>query len=106
MCPHGGIVTHVPLSGTSYRVDGRRPMLQSDEFLIIGCPNNNGRPSPCVRVQWVTASNMLIVKGNRALTFESIGVCQSAAGMAQGPAIISHTQTGQLEPDSLTAIVT
>src|SRR4051812_27896459 len=102
ICPHGGMVTHVSLSGTSYRVDGRRPMLQGDEFSIVGCSNNYGRPSPCVRVQWVTASNMLIVKGQPALTSQSVGLCQSAEGVTQGPAIISNTQTGQLEPDSLT----
>lgn len=105
MCPHGGIALHTPTSGTSYRVDGRMPMLQSDFYAVAGCPYTNGQSGPCVRIEWVTASNMLIIKGRRALTRESVGMCQSAGGMAYGPAIVTYTQTGQLEPTTLTQIV-
>lgn len=104
MCPHGGMVTHAPLTVTSYRVDGRLPMLQSDNYIIVGCSNNYGRPSPCFRVTWASASNLLVIRGERALTLDSVGICQSASGIAQGPAIITYTQTGQREPSLFTTV--
>lgn len=105
MCPHGGIASHTPTSGTSYRVDGRVPMLETDLYTVSGCPYGHRQSGPCFRIQWVTASNMLIIKGRRALTYESVGICQSASGIAYGPAVVTYTQTGQLEPATLTRIV-
>ena len=104
MCPHGGMIRHIPMNVTSYRVDGRRPMLQGDQYLIVGCPNSYGWPSPCNQVIWITASSMLMIQGRRALTLESVGICQSAGGVTQGPALITYTQTGQREPTSMTVV--
>lgn len=105
MCPHGGMVQHVPAGYTAYRVDGRPPMLYGDTYLLQGCPNMMfGAPSPCTLVNWVSPSTMLIVKGRPALTFSSIPLCTSANGTVSGPGVITYTQLSQLEPDELTII--
>lgn len=100
MCCHGGIVQHTPMTNTSFRVDGRRPMLMTDLYTVTGCPFVIGyTPSPCQLVTWVTGSSMLIVKGSPVLTLNSVGICGYS-----GPAIITYTQTGQREPDEFTSI--
>lgn len=104
MCPHGGMVTHVPTTYTSYRVDGRRPMFLTDTYIIAGCPNYIYGPSPCIMVMWLNGTVNLLVKGQPLLTRASVGLCQSASGIPQGPAIITYTQTGQREPDTFTII--
>lgn len=102
MCPHGGIVNHIPGTYTSYRVDGRRPMLMTDQYLIAGCPFFGSVGGACFSVIWVTGSMNLIVRGERVLTLSSVGLCRSASGIAYGPAIVTYTQTGQREPDAFT----
>lgn len=104
MCPHGGVVTHVPQSYTAYRVDGRLPMLMTDHYLVSGCPNAYGPMGPCLRVQWLQGSTMLIVKGSPALTRESVGLCMTSSGVAAGPAIVTYTQTGTMEPATFTSV--
>lgn len=104
MCPHGGIVTHIPGTYTSYRVDGRRPMFLTDQYLIAGCPFLGFPGSSCSRVVWINGSVNLIVRGQPVLTFSSVGLCQSGSGIMHGTAIITYTQTGQREPDAFTKI--
>ena len=76
-------------------------MLQTDVYMVAGCPMPG---SPCQMVQWVTASNMLVVKGIPVLTFTSVGMCMGAGGGPQGPAIVTATQLGEREPDTFTSI--
>lgn len=104
MCPHGGVVTHVPVTFTSYRIEGRRPMLLSDIYTLAGCPLDGGGGGPCMHVGWVTASQKMMVRGVPVLTDQSIGLCQSAVGAVQGPAIIASCQLLVFEPDELTNI--
>ena len=104
MCPHGGMVSHIPTTYTSYRVDGRRPMFLTDHYVVVGCPNYMHGPSPCTMVTWLNGTVLLLVKGQPLLTLSSVGLCQSASGIMQGPAIITYTQTGQREPDTFTSI--
>lgn len=104
MCPHGGIVTHIPGTYTSYRVDGRLPMFLTDQYLIAGCPFLTYTASPCARVIWISGSVNLLVRGQPVLTSSSVGLCESASGIMYGPAIITNTQTGQREPDKFTQI--
>lgn len=104
MCPHGGAVQHIPTTVTSFRVDGRRPMLLSDVYLIAGCPYQMRSPSPCTKVIWVSGSSLLFVKGQPALTLASVGLCVSDSGTPQGPAIIASVNTGQTEPETPTFI--
>src|SRR6187549_2131811 len=96
MCPHGGLVSHSSTTWTTYRISGRPPMLQTDLYIVSGCPFS----SPCTSVQWVTGSTMLLVKGIPVLTVASVGICSSASMIPNGPAIISSTQLGEREPDT------
>ncbi len=103
MCPHGGLVTHVPTTSTTYRVAGRPPMLLGDVYTIAGCPFTTLN-EPCIMVQWATASTRLIVKGRPILTNTSVGICQSPSGVPNGPVVIASTQLGLREPDEHTSI--
>lgn len=104
MCPHGGMVVHTPLSGTSYRIDGRPPMLMEDLYQIAGCPFNPQYGGPCCQVRWVTASNLLVVKGRFALIESSVGMCLSVSGVSNGPAIVTAIRSTQMEPETFTSI--
>ncbi|MEP6945085.1 MAG: hypothetical protein ABJA02_04150 [Acidobacteriota bacterium] len=104
MCPHGGVVTHVPGTFTSYRIEGRPPMLLSDVYLVQGCPFYTGQPSPCVGVNWITGSPTMMVRGIPVLTQASVGLCQSTTGVPQGPAIIASCQLMVPEPSEFTNI--
>ena len=104
MCPHGGVVTHIPVTFTSYRIEGRPPMLLTDQYLVQGCPFHAGPMSPCARVTWVSGSPMLLVRGVPVLTQASIGLCQSHSGIPQGPAIVSSCQLMVPEPGEFTSI--
>lgn len=104
LCPHGGLVTHIPTTFTSYRIEGRRPMLLTDEYMVQGCPGAGGPMGGCFRVQWVTGSTMLMVKGIPVLTQSSVGLCQTSGGIAAGPAIIASTQLMVQEPTEFTSV--
>jgi hypothetical protein len=97
-CPHRGIVNHIPKASTTYRIDGRLPMLLTDVYLVVGRPFIAGHsPSPCVEARWVTGSSRLYLEGIPVQTLASVGIC-SGAGSA-GPAIITYCQLGVREPD-------
>ena len=106
MCPHGGVVNHVPTYFGSYRVNGEIPMLRTDQYLIVGCPfilplGTTPLPNPCIRIMWISASNFLFVRGVQALTNVSTGICQSARGIPGGPPIIAAFQVVETEPNTL-----
>ncbi len=103
LCPHGGMVQHIPGGYTAYRVDGRPPMLLGDTFMVSGC-SNVAYGSPCMRVDWVAPSAMLIVKGRPALTMSSVALCTALNGMMTGPGVVTHVQMSELDPDELTII--
>lgn len=105
MCPHGGRIQHVPSDFTTYRIHGFPAARLTDQYMISGCPHimvmgNMTMPSPCVRVQWFGGSPTTLVKGSPVLTSASTGICLSATGIPQGPAIVAATQTTQLESSS------
>ena len=105
LCPHGGVVTHVPMTVTSYRVNGYPPLLMTDQYIITGCPSSiGGMPAGCLHVQWLTASTLLYVKGAPVLTSASVGLCNSSMGFDAGPVMIAAVQTAVLEPDTATHI--
>ena len=98
------MVRHISATFTAFRVAGRRPMLLSDLYTVVGCPFMVGmRPSPCSHVFWVRASTTLLVRGIPALTLGSIGMCMGGSG-PQGPALITQCQLQEFEPAELTLI--
>ena len=94
LCSHGGMVTHAPLSYTEELINGEIPMLLNDLYFIVGCPFLVGDSmSSCLRVVWISGSTTKQIGGIPVLTNASVGICQSAAGVPQGPAIIAAYQT-------------
>ncbi|SRR6266508_4009119 len=92
-CPHGGQAQ--PLLTTNTRVQGPdgAVLVQSDVHPVVGCPFTIGANySPCVRIQWQTASVQTTVGGVAPLLATSVGLCVSAAGAPQGTAVIAATQ--------------
>lgn len=105
LCPHGGVVTHIPMTVTSYRVNGYPPMLMTDQFIVSGCPFSvGGMPAGCQNVQWVNGSTLLYVKGVPVLTSACVGLCYSSMGFEIGPVVIAAVQTAVREPDTATHI--
>jgi hypothetical protein len=87
-CPHGGVVQVVP-SNTRVRSGGSPILTTADAATVIGCPFIVALvPSPCVRVQWVTG-DVKAQAGSSTLSQSSVGLCMSAAGVPQGPVVIS-----------------
>jgi len=103
LCPHAGMVMHLPLIFSGYLIDGEMVMKMGDQYTVAGCPGT-GMGDNCATVLWTTGSLNLIIKGSPALTNVSVGLCQSANGAATGPAIIAQFQTRVPEPDTLTII--
>jgi hypothetical protein len=109
-CIHGGMVTHIPKSFSGELINGELLMLLTDEYPIVGCPNrlsfgNESVGSPCIRVEWMTASTIRLIGGVPVLTHTSTGLCYSAGGAAQGPPIILTFQTVEAEEGSIDSII-
>jgi hypothetical protein len=92
MCPHGGQGTIVPSQTAA--MAGATICTQSDMVLIAGCPFTIGpNPSPCLTVQWLTASTICTAGGKPLLTTNSVGLCMSPASAPQGPVVLVPGQT-------------
>ena len=104
MCPHGGLVNHIPATFTAYRVDGQVPALLGDVYTVTGCPMAATEIGGCGLVQWVAPSVMLNIKGQPALIHTSVGLCQSTSGVSLGPAVVTAVRSMQKEPDEYTSI--
>src|SRR5215467_6712734 len=91
MCPHGGQGTIIPSQAAV--VAGGIVCTQGDEVIIAGCPFMVGpSPSPCLSVQWQSASTTSTAGGVAVLTTSSQGLCLNPAGAPQGPVILVPAQ--------------
>jgi len=105
LCPHGGIVTHIPMTHAEYRIEGQPPMLFTDQYLVTGCPFIVGSaPNQCIRVLWTTSSMMMFVKGIPVLLRSSVGLAMSITGAVAGPVIVASSQMSVREPDAVTNV--
>jgi hypothetical protein len=93
ICPHGGQVSIV---STNTRVlVARQPVAtQSDTFTVAACAFTvpPGKPQPCVMVKWLVPATRIMVGGKPAVLQNSVGLCQSAEQIPQGPPNIVMTQ--------------
>jgi hypothetical protein len=90
MCPHGG---RAILATTNARIllGGQPALTMTDVHMIAGCPFVIVlKPSPCLRIQWVSGATKMTVGGVPVLTQASIGLCLSPEQAPQGPAIIAN----------------
>jgi hypothetical protein len=95
-CPHGATVKIIS-SNTKVMVDGVQAALATDQFVISGCPfqipiGTGTKPSPCVTVKWLVTDLRTKVGGDATLSKSSVGLCQTAEQIPQGPVVISTTQ--------------
>lgn len=94
LCPHGGMVMHIPASFSGELVNGEIPMLINDIYVVVGCPNfMGGASSACTKVIWTTASTSYFINGVPVLIHTSTGICRNASGTPQGPPIVAAFQT-------------
>lgn len=93
-CMHGGTAT-LATANTKLKIEGSPALLESDIHPVAGCPFTlpNGKPQPCIRIEWTAGAVTCKVDGTKVLIKTSIGKCISAEGAPQGIAIIGQTQT-------------
>lgn len=90
-CPHGGQGTITPSQAAV--VAGGTVCTEADLVTITGCPFTIGpNPSPCVLVQWQSASTTTTASGVAILTADSQGLCLNPAGVPQGPVVLVPAQ--------------
>lgn len=92
ICPHGGQVSVIP-SNTRVLVSGQPVATLGDLFLVGGCAFTVGpKPQPCLKVQWLVPATRVLVNGQPAILQTSVGLCQSAEQIPQGPPSVIATQ--------------
>jgi uncharacterized Zn-binding protein involved in type VI secretion len=88
MCPHGGQAVLIT-TNTKLMVGGMPALTLADVHAIAGCPFFIGpKPSPCVRIQWISGSTVVSVDGVPVLTQASVGLCLSPEQAPQGPPVV------------------
>ncbi len=95
-CPHGGSVQIIS-ANVRVKVDSAFAALATDQYLISGCPfqipiGTGTIPSPCLTVRWVLTDLRAKVNSTPTLSRSSVGLCQNALQVPQGPVIIANTQ--------------
>ena len=92
-CPHGGQVTTIPGS-QRVMVSGMPVATMADTYLIAGCAFTipPGRPQPCIKVHWTVPAIRVQVAGQPVIIQTSVGHCQGAEQISQGPTRIIAAQ--------------
>jgi uncharacterized Zn-binding protein involved in type VI secretion len=91
-CPHGGQATLLP-SQSRVLATGQPVATLADVYTITGCAfAPGGKPQPCVTIQWVAPSGRIKVNGQPAILQGSVGLCQSAERIPQGPPMVVMVQ--------------
>lgn len=94
MCPHGGQVSSIT-TNTRVIVGGQPAVMQSDTFLIAGCPFQlvPPAPHPCTTINWIVPASRVTIGGQPVLLQDSVGLCVAPDQMPQGPPNVVSTQT-------------
>ena len=93
LCPHGGQVQITP-GNMRVKVGGQPVATMADQFLISGCPFMlpNGKPQPCVRIQWMVGAARVQATHQPVILNSSSGLCLSAEGIPAGPPTVVQAQ--------------
>jgi hypothetical protein len=93
LCPHGGRA-NLLTANTKVFANGSPVLLESDIHPVIACPFTlpNGKPSPCIRIEWSAGSTKTTANSTAPLLKNSIGKCYSAENLIQGVATIVNAQ--------------
>ena len=93
LCSHGGMANL--LTANTKVFAARSPLLlESDIHPVIGCLFTlpNGKPSPCIRIEWSGGATKTAANSTAPLLKNSIGKCYNAENAIQGVATIVNTQ--------------
>lgn len=95
-CTHAAPVSTAP-SQPRVVVSGQPVATSSNILLVVGCPFQlPSKPSPCVKVQWLSLSTRVLVAGQPVLLQVSpgpgAGLCQSPEQAPQGPPMVASMQ--------------
>lgn len=93
ICPHGGQIQTVPGS-PRVLLSGQPAATMADTYPIAACAFTlpNGKPQPCVLVQWLVPAVRVTIGGQPAILQTSSGLCKSAEQIPQGPPNVVMTQ--------------
>lgn len=93
LCPHAAQLQAVA-TVARVKIGGAAPLAKDDTFMISGCPFTlpSGTPSPCMQVQWLTATVRVKAEGKALLLDSSSGLCKATTSAPQGPPNIVVTQ--------------
>ena len=89
-CPHGIKASHVPAQ-VRVLINKAPALTVNDVGTVVGCPFTlpNGKPSPCVTIEWQAPALRVKLSGQAALLASSVGLCKSPEQAPQGPVIAS-----------------
>lgn len=92
ICPHGGQISTIS-SNARVMLGGQPAATLAYMYPIAGCPLNvSGKPQPCVVVRWLVPAARIVINGSPAILQNSVGICQSAEQIPQGPPNVIVTQ--------------
>lgn len=90
-CPHGGSALLVT-TNTVAKVDDAPMLLLSDQHAVVGCTFAPSAPSPCVLIRWQNGATQTKVGTTPVLLQTSVGLCENALKVPQGPAVVVQVQ--------------
>lgn len=96
LCPHAASVSAIT-SNTRVKFDGGPAVVMDDTFTVSGCPfqipiGTGTKPSPCVKLQFVTAATRVRIGGTPALLSTDTALSLSAEQLPQGPPSVPVVQ--------------
>jgi len=96
ICPHGGQISVIS-TNVRVKVMGQPVAVMGDTYTVAACPfqiptPGGPKPQPCVKVQWIVPAIRVKVMGKPVLLKSSVGICQSAEQIPQGPPNVLVTQ--------------
>jgi hypothetical protein len=91
-CPHGAPAT-AQSTQSRVLVGGQAVTSTADLYTVTGCPFTVGvKPQPCTTIRWVAPAARVRLNGSPVLLQSSVGICQSAERIPQGPPVVSVVQ--------------
>lgn len=93
LCTHVVGQVSIQSSNTRVKVSGQFVATVSDVYPVAGCPFFVGlKPQPCVLVRWLVPAARVRVNNQPVILQNSVGICQSAEQIPQGPPNVLVTQ--------------
>lgn len=91
ICPHAGQVSIIS-SNTRVMLGGQPAATLADTYTIAGCTLPVPPSKLCVTIRWLVGAMRVRINGSPAILQNSVGLCQSAEQIPQGPPNVILTQ--------------